>query len=201
MGGIAYAEFIRNRDKKSEKIKQRRLLETYLRIVVFTGQSFRGSLLDCGCGNNAFVEVAEEVTQVKGKGIDRDTVNFETDSFPFQEECFDIVSANALIEHISRGEHFFQEVRRVLKPGGLFLCTTPNWELSYKTFYNDPTHVSPYTRKGLTTRLQSTGFEVLFLEPHYIGKPFWCFKLPLRWSVPLWTRSMICVARKKTAEG
>ncbi len=197
MGNRAYAELICSRDKEAERIRQKRLFDTYLRILSSLGYLFEGSLLDLGCGNNAFVEVAQEAATLRGEGIDREMINFETDPLPFEPEQFDIVTANALIEHIAAGEHLFQEVRRVLKPNGLFLCTTPNWELSYKSFYNDPTHVSPYTKQGLKTRLKSVRFEVLFLEPHYICKPFFFFKLPFRWKVPLWTRSMICVAQKQ----
>lgn len=190
----AYANHIKSENYEEALYWKRRLVKTYKVIVEeILGRSFSGSLLDAGCGNNAFVAAVKEIN-LAGTGIDFDTVDFEKDILPFSGESFNIVTANALIEHIQCSSHFFSEVRRVLAKDGLFLLTTPNWELCFKTFYDDPTHVRPYTRKGLTTQLKAHGFEVLFLEPHYIcrHKLFW--KLPFRFKVPLWTRSMICVA-------
>ncbi|MFA4954187.1 MAG: class I SAM-dependent methyltransferase [Patescibacteria group bacterium] len=52
---------------------------------------------------------------------------------PFADGTFDVVVCNAVIEHI-HGIHkqLFQEVRRVLKPGGRFVFTTPNLAMLLK---------------------------------------------------------------------
>lgn len=194
MASQAYANHIKSENFDDALYWKRRLLKTYKVIVEeILERKFAGTLLDLGCGNNAFVVAVKEIG-LAGTGIDFDAVDLEKDIFPFTGETFNIVTANALIEHIQSPSHFFREVHRVLVEDGLFLLTTPNWELCHKTFYDDPTHVRPYTRKGLTTQLRAHGFEVLFLEPHYIcrHKLFW--KLPLRFKIPLWTRSMICAA-------
>lgn len=45
---------------------------------------------------------------------------------PFPEESFDIVVCVEGIEHIENPHHLVREVRRVLKPGGMLILTTPN---------------------------------------------------------------------------
>jgi SAM-dependent methyltransferase len=45
---------------------------------------------------------------------------------PFPEGSFDLVTANMVVEHLDDPVSQFQEIRRVLAPGGMFVCHTPN---------------------------------------------------------------------------
>lgn len=45
---------------------------------------------------------------------------------PLPDESVDVVFAGEVIEHIFRTEEFLEELRRVTKPGGHLLLTTPN---------------------------------------------------------------------------
>lgn len=45
---------------------------------------------------------------------------------PYADDVFDVVFADNVVEHLSDPEEVFCEVRRVLKPGGVFLFKTPN---------------------------------------------------------------------------
>lgn len=45
---------------------------------------------------------------------------------PYDDEAFDVVIANNVLEHLASPEEVFREVARVLRPGGLFLAKTPN---------------------------------------------------------------------------
>ena len=45
---------------------------------------------------------------------------------PFPDGYFDLISANMVVEHIEDPAATLTEVRRVLKPGGVFLFHTPN---------------------------------------------------------------------------
>jgi SAM-dependent methyltransferase/glycosyltransferase involved in cell wall biosynthesis len=49
-----------------------------------------------------------------------------TDRLPYDDSSFDGVVCVEVLEHIDGHERLFQEVERVLKPGGVFLFTTPN---------------------------------------------------------------------------
>jgi 2-polyprenyl-3-methyl-5-hydroxy-6-metoxy-1,4-benzoquinol methylase len=44
----------------------------------------------------------------------------------FREHSFDVVVSFETIEHLREPNEFLVEVHRVLKPGGLFLCSSPN---------------------------------------------------------------------------
>jgi 2-polyprenyl-3-methyl-5-hydroxy-6-metoxy-1,4-benzoquinol methylase len=60
----------------------------------------------------------------------------------FEDNSLDVVTAFQFIEHIHQRRAFMQDVKRVLKPGGLFLCSTPNIKMSIA---RNPFHVHEYT--------------------------------------------------------
>ena len=43
----------------------------------------------------------------------------------------------------------FKEAYRVLKPSGILINLTPEWKYIYKSFYDDYTHRTPFTKKSL----------------------------------------------------
>ena len=71
-----------------------------------------------------------------------------------------------------------------------------------KDFYNDPTHVKPYTPISLKRTLELYNVKVIFLEPGLIEKSWFWWQLPykLKWSVASaligGTKSIIAVGIK-----
>lgn len=63
------------------------------------------------------------------------------------DETFDIVVAVEVLEHVEHDHDFIKNVQRVLKPGGLFLMSTPNGE--YRTVISNPDHKRHYRRQQL----------------------------------------------------
>jgi ubiquinone/menaquinone biosynthesis C-methylase UbiE len=45
---------------------------------------------------------------------------------PFQNNSFDLITANMLVEHLNDPESQFREISRVLRPGGVLIFHTPN---------------------------------------------------------------------------
>lgn len=53
--------------------------------------------------------------------------NIEADAFPYRDDFFDVILYCEIIEHLlSDPVHALIEIRRVLKPGGVLVITTPN---------------------------------------------------------------------------
>lgn len=71
---------------------------------------------------------------------------------PFGDDAFDFVISFQVIEHIPRDREFVREVRRVLRPGGRFIVTTPNARMSLT---RNPWHVREYTPEALSALLES----------------------------------------------
>jgi 2-polyprenyl-3-methyl-5-hydroxy-6-metoxy-1,4-benzoquinol methylase len=55
------------------------------------------------------------------------TLNIEKEKFPFEAQSFDLVLMTEIIEHLTVNPRvYLSEVKRVLKPDGYLLVTTPN---------------------------------------------------------------------------
>lgn len=104
-----------------------------------------GVWLDIGCGRQIVPPWALPEAELKAivaragriVGIDFDDAILEHPHLderviasgyhlPFAADTFDIVSANMVMEHIEQPPRLLAEVARVLKPGGRFVCVTPN---------------------------------------------------------------------------
>jgi SAM-dependent methyltransferase len=70
---------------------------------------------------------------------------------PLDSASRDVVTAFQFIEHIHDRKGFIKDVYRVLKPGGVFLCTTPNIKMSIA---RNPFHVHEYTFDELRLEME-----------------------------------------------
>lgn len=171
-------------------------------------------LLDLGCADR-FLEPACRSESWMYRGLDYTDVNFEVDTFPVEDNSVDFAVSLAVIEHLRDPENFISEVYRCLKPGGVVYLSTPNFRLDWKNFYNDPTHVRPYTPESLEQLLKLSGFSLVASFPGlrckdiswYRGKNRFLkayYLLPFRgdttWPVPQFlrghARSVFALGRK-----
>jgi SAM-dependent methyltransferase len=97
-------------------------------------------LLNLGAGPPALRQSIRvfkgEVARVVGADIDPEVLdNPELDeahvinsdnTLPFEDNTFDAVLSDWVLEHVSAPDQFLREVHRVLKKGGVFLFRTPN---------------------------------------------------------------------------
>ena len=90
-----------------------------------------------------------------------------SEALPFPENSFDIVMSFDVFEHIPNSDQHLQEVRRVLKPEGLYIVQTPN-KLTNSVFETirwrsltkwQADHCSLHTYWGMIKRLQNNGFD------------------------------------------
>jgi SAM-dependent methyltransferase len=102
-------------------------------------------VLDYGCGTGYGSHImSPSAKKVIGVDISADAVDYadshyqnENLSFlmindshertlPFENDFFDVVTSFQVIEHIKDPVCYLKEIQRVLKPGGVFLCATPD---------------------------------------------------------------------------
>ena len=84
--------------------------------------------------------------------------DLENESLPFKNNSFDFIFSKSVIEHVENSDNFLSEIYRVLKKEGLLVLMTPDWDSQHSTFYDDYTHVKPWTRKGLQNALRMHEF-------------------------------------------
>lgn len=66
------------------------------------------------------------VKQAKGRRIEVFPTNIEKDSIPVDDDYFDVVIANQIIEHTKEIFWIFSEISRALKKGGILIVGVPN---------------------------------------------------------------------------
>ena len=172
-------------------------------------------VLDIGCGDGSFlIQSIGDVHNLTGIGIDTagkqiDYANSRiiqlglsqlsflslengVENLPFEDDSFDVVTSIEMIEHIHPYvvAQKLSEMRRVLKPNGRLLLTTPNyrslWPLIEKIVdtvspvkYADQ-HINKYTPSSFVKSVEAAGFEIQKFGTFFLIAPFLaCFSTKL----------------------
>lgn len=98
-------------------------------------------VLDVGCDTGAFLTHLQSTTGAVVAGVDISAFAVEfgrsrgldlrlgtLEAVGFPAASFDVVCAFDLVEHVSDPQGFFQEACRILKPGGILVLETPNYD-------------------------------------------------------------------------
>lgn len=107
------------------------------------------NILDIGCGSGAISGYFSENNNVYSVDVEKqidsefeDKINFFKVSgtkLPFENNFFDIVISNHVIEHLPAQKSHLKEIKRVLKPKGICYISTPNRlfikEVHYKIYF------------------------------------------------------------------
>ena len=92
-------------------------------------------LLSQTCHQVIGVDVSSAAIETARRKSQRDNVSFQLIdgiTLPFESATFDVVTSFQVVEHIADYATYFSEIRRVLKPLGILLLTTPNAEIRVK---------------------------------------------------------------------
>jgi len=123
-----------------------------------------GGVLDVGCGRKPY---RAHVPAAHYVGLDLDTpelramgaadIFYAGGNFPLADGSFDAVLCSEVLEHIFAPAEFLGEIRRVLRPGGMLLLTTPfAWDE-----HSQPYDFGRYSSFGLRHVLESAGFDIV----------------------------------------
>lgn len=135
-------------------------------------------ILDIGCGDGVLMKyLIEEGYSAIGADTDIDSVAhcrednltvFEKDAISFLQEnksAFGGIICSHLIEHIPLDQivPLINGCYGALIEGGVLLVITPNVNNlgGSANFWNDPTHIRPFTNDSLRKLLTKTGFNII----------------------------------------
>jgi 2-polyprenyl-3-methyl-5-hydroxy-6-metoxy-1,4-benzoquinol methylase len=135
------------------------------------------NILDIGCAQGFFLYNASRAGYTtKGIEISQDAATYAMEEFgldveakPFEEtrfpeNHFDVVTLWQVLEHVPYPLTVLEEVRRILKPDGLIVVSTPNIEaipakiLRSKWWDIKRLHINQFSTKTLTDILRNANF-------------------------------------------
>lgn len=178
-----YASFEDQFRGSCEEISRR--LQVYLPFL--KEAKITGDVLDIGCGRGEWLQLLRS-EGIEARGVDRNRVFIETcrgaglevveqDALTYvrsqPDESLSAITAIHFVEHVPFEMliAILDEIRRILKPGGLLIAETPNPEnfmVGSCNFYADPTHRNPIPSETLKFLMESRGLrckDVLKLRP------------------------------------
>lgn len=147
----------------------------------------------CGTGYGINILLRGKARQVVGVDLDRSAVEEARQnlsesgghvllangcSLPFPDQSFDAITSFETLEHLNERDKFLMELRRVLKPSGLLILSTPN--ANHTEPINgrprNPFHVYEYTPQELETELRRHFDQVKMLgqvlDSRFVIPPF-----------------------------
>lgn len=161
-------------------------------------------ILDVGCGPGSFLFMAKKTLPgLHCEGVDISSIQIDfaktqvgpntpglvfrvidSEHLPYEDASFDFVTTIEVLEHLHPYDAMktAYEVRRVLKPNGEWLLTTPNYrslwpliEVGLNTVspvkYHDQ-HISKFVPNSLVKFVEAGGFEVISLQTIFFLAPF-----------------------------
>ncbi|MFZ2189171.1 MAG: class I SAM-dependent methyltransferase [Candidatus Magasanikiibacteriota bacterium] len=148
-------------------------------------------IIDLGCGFNAdlisFLKKYFSPQQAIGVDLSiNKTINHIIpieqnleDNLKLDDSLADLIICTAVIEHLNKPLEFLQEVKRVLKPGGLLLITVPTvyakpiLEIMAKLKIIDENEIKDhkcyYKKNQMEKILTESGFELNKINAYYFG--------------------------------
>jgi ubiquinone/menaquinone biosynthesis C-methylase UbiE len=110
----------------------------------------------CGTGYGSSYMKSKGAKKIVGADISQDALDYaqmhynregitferlDATKTNYPNNCFDVIVSFETIEHLRDYKKYLEEMQRVLRPGGLFICSTPNKYIS-SPFTNKP--VNPF---------------------------------------------------------
>lgn len=143
----------------------------------------QGKFLDIGCALGYFlVEAKKEGFEPLGVDLSAYSVSFAQKHFGleviedffentnFDEASFDVVVMIQTLEHVPDINQFLSKVNRILKPGGIFLLTTPNQQSFWAKIlgkhwfhYKPKEHCYYFSAQTIRKFLEKAGLEIISL--------------------------------------
>lgn len=147
----------------------------FAKVIDRCGLSSDSVVLDYGCGPGDFLIVCKN-KGINAQGVDsyersiqmaqqRGLTVKKADytSLPFPKESFDAVVLQSVIEHADNSVEMLQALVSYLVPGGVLVVSAPT---PGSHFWDDPTHIRPYTPRSLRVISDLIGTDVM--EINYV---------------------------------
>lgn len=135
---------------------KRLIISTFLDRYLDFGNRFR-KILDVGCGTGITMRLLRNYGVTYGIDVSEEALYFcrkrghqrltkgDANEIPFNDNCFDGITAVDLLEHLENEEKIVEEFYRVLKKNGLLLISVPAFKFLWSEHDLAAEHKRRYT--------------------------------------------------------
>ena len=131
----------------------------------------------CGDGYGSKLLIDTEADEVWGGDINQQAIEaaknkysaenlhfrvMDVTDIPFDDNYFDRVVSFETIEHIKNYQSFIKEIKRVLKPSGKLIISTPDRQITKKLNIDNPFHLREFAKKEMADLMQAHFKQVEF---------------------------------------
>lgn len=143
-------------------------------------------ILDCGCGRGRLIELIKSHYDYTGIDLDPELINYLSIKYPKSKfingdlnkvlelvpsEKYDSIILSAIIEHVTEPISLIKNLRKLLRPDGIIIITTPN--PTFETIYHygsklgifdkhaEEEHEDLITKESLNEMLKKSKFSIL----------------------------------------
>lgn len=164
----------------------------YTRTAIINQFPERGRLLDVGCGSGDLLRIIKELRPdleiygtdiIKSEQLPNYVHFFKSDlnkKIRYKSSQFDVIISTHVLEHLEKHEVCVKEMSRVAKKGALLYIEVPSTRSvllpSFSSignsqdvpinFYDDYSHLRPYTRRSLYSL--ATHFDFSIIKTGYV---------------------------------
>lgn len=126
----------------------------------------KGVVLNAGCGHRNIDDILKKAggTEIINYDIESSILGAIIGSLvktPFEDNSFDTIFTNAVLEHVPDIHTVMAEFKRILKPEGILVAAIP----FLQPFHPCPTDFRRYTKDGLEELALLHGFKVEAIYP------------------------------------
>jgi GT2 family glycosyltransferase/SAM-dependent methyltransferase len=137
-------------------------------LDIASGEGYGAALLSQTARSVVAVEISAEAVRHAQAAYPRDNLRFmsgDARSIPIADASVDMVVSFETIEHFAEHDRFISEIRRVLRPGGVLVISTPDRDV-YSPYNSpaNPHHVREMSRAEFTDLLGATFRNVAVLS-------------------------------------
>jgi O-antigen biosynthesis protein len=137
-------------------------------LDVASGEGYGSALLAQIARSVVGMEYSGSTARLASSNFCRPNLQFlqgDAHSLPLADDCMDLVVSFETIEHFDRQDEFLREVRRVLRPGGHFIVSTPDRDIySPPGSAANPFHVHELSRLEFVSLLHRSFEHVLLMQ-------------------------------------
>jgi ubiquinone/menaquinone biosynthesis C-methylase UbiE len=130
-------------------------------LDIASGEGYGTNLISTKAKKVYGVDISEEAIKHAKEKYTNPNITFQIGSaslIPIEDYSIDVVISFETIEHHDEHEKMMLEIRRVLKPSGILIISSPEKEIYHDRDPNNPFHIKELTSKEFT-KLISKHFE------------------------------------------